>query len=372
MEMGNKIKLAYIFEPYPIFYQPYITHLIDKIGQHENIDLSLKAFQDVGGKTEDVEFFPNHRRNIYKLPYLFSKYYKKLTYPEIRMLKYDIIHLQHSFLFTKIAALLMLPKAEKPKIIITLRGSDTYIKPWISQEWIDFYKKGSENVDAFITMSHHQKKYLQKWDVPAHKIHVIPISLSETTTAMARNPNAKELKIVSIFRMQWEKNIDGNLRLIQELKSIGIPVKYDIYGDGRDIGQLFYLIDKYNLGNCVTIHGRKENELIKANLPKYDFILQLSHSESLGMTVIEAQACGVPGIVSDVGGLVEIIKDGENGIVVKNNDIGYAVNSIIKLWQSRESYYKKSENAIVNAKENFNLNREADKLIGLYQNLLKK
>ena len=371
--MGNKIKLAYIFEPYPIFYQPYITHLINKLKQYENIDLSLKAFDNVGESNENIEFFPTYRtRNFFKLRYLLSNFYKTLTYPEIRMLNYDIIHLQHSFLFNKINGLLMLPEAKRPKIVITLRGNDTYIKPWISQEWIDFYKKGSENVDAFITMSNHQKQYLQKWGVTKDKIHVIPISLSENAESKPKYPNTKELRIVSIFRMQWEKNIDGNLRLIQQLKARRIPVKYDIYGDGRDIGQLFYLIDKYNLGNCVTIHGRIKNELIKANLPNYDFILQLSHSESLGMTVIEAQAIGVPGIVSNVGGLMEIIKEGENGILVKDNDMGNAVNSIIKLWQSPESYHKHSENAIVNAKENFNLNGEADKLIDLYQNLLKK
>lgn len=371
--MENKIKLAYIFEPYPIFYQPYITHLIEKLEQYETIDLSLKAFQNVGGTTESIEYFPSYRkRNLFKLRYLFSNYYKKLTYPEIRMLKYDIIHLQHSFLFTKIAGLLMLPKKERPKIIITLRGSDTYIKPWISQEWIDFYKSGSDNVDAFITMSSHQKYYLKKWGVPEHKIHVIPISLLETASANPKNPNPKELKIVSIFRMQWEKNIDGNLRLIQELKTRGIPVKYDIYGDGRDIGQLFYLIDKYNLGNCVTIYGRKKNEFIKANLPNYDFILQLSHSELLGMSVIEAQAAGVPGIVSETGGLVEIIKDGKNGIIVKNNEVSKAVKSIMDLWGNPEIYHAYSKNSLNNAQENFNINSEANKLLDLYQNLLHK
>lgn len=372
MGKADDIKIAYLFEHYPNANQPYITHLVNKLRAKEGLSLEVKSFLDAEKKTTGATVFQiSWKKKFHALLRTFHKNQNKLTSPEVELLKFDIVHVQHSFLFSHISGLLMLPAAIRPKIIITLRGGDTYVKPWFSKNWAEFYKAGSTHVDAFITMSENQRNYLQRWGVPERKIHVVPVSFGDPFKAEPRYPNSKALQIVSIFRMQWEKNIDGNLRLIQELKSKGLPVKYDVFGSGRDIGQLYYLVDSYNLMDCVTVHGRTENEIIKQKLLDYDFLLQLSHSESLGMSVIEAQSYGVPCIVSNKGGLPELVENGINGIIIETSEIGKAVEQVIKIWNAKETYFEYSKNAIHNAQENFNTKVEAERLLQLYKSILK-
>jgi glycosyltransferase involved in cell wall biosynthesis len=371
--MKKVVNVVQVFESYPLFYQPYIPPVIDEIKKRGEIKLEINAYN--GKASEGVSIIPKYyRRKFIELFYkLRNKTSVSLNYAEIKYInqKVDVVHLQHSYLFPKIKGLLELPKLERPKVIITLRGGDTYVKPWVSEKWRKFYKDDGGKVDAFITMSQHQKNYLhEKWGVNKSIIHVIPISFGDSKPMQLKEPNEKVLKVVSVFRMCWEKNIEGNLRVIQHLKTKGLPVQYDLYGGGPDAGQVMYLIDKYDLQDCVTYHGKVENKILKLQLPKSDFFLQLSHSESLGMSVIEAQSYGLPAIVSNSGGLPEVISQNKSGYCVESFNTEKAANVIEALWKNEKKYNSFSENAIKHANTNFSVDVEVNKLIELYHNIL--
>src|SRR5690606_22942095 len=132
-----------------------------------------------------------------KLFGLTHKFHPKLNYAEILLLqrKIDIVHIQHSYLFPKIMGLLAQPSLNRPKIIITLRGGDTYVKPWVQKKWADFYTNYGNKVDAFITMSEHQKNYLHtKWGIEKAKIHVIPISFGLRFNSTPKKPDKTKIK----------------------------------------------------------------------------------------------------------------------------------------------------------------------------------
>jgi glycosyltransferase involved in cell wall biosynthesis len=59
-------------------------------------------------------------------------------------------------------------------------------------------------------------------------------------------------------------------------------------------------------------------------------------SESFGVSVIESQACEVPVIVSSVGGLAEVVKEGETGFVVAPFDFEGIATALDKLWSNEE------------------------------------
>lgn len=373
--MKKVINVVQLFESYPLFYQPYIPPVIDVIKKEGIIKLQINAFKGVPSK--DVTIIPKYyKRKFKELFYkIMSKTDISLNYAEIKYINQnvDIVHLQHSFLFPKIKGLLELPKLQGPKVIITLRGGDTYVKPWVSEKWRNFYKDDGDKVDAFITMSQHQKEHLhEKWGVAENKIHVIPISFGKAKTVQPKIQNKDVLKIVSAFRMCWEKNIDGNLRVIQHLKTKGLPIQYDLYGSGPDAGQVMYLIDKYSLQDCVTYHGKVENKILKLQLPKSDFFLQLSHSEALPTSVIEAQSYGLPAIVSDSDGLPEAVVNKKSGYCVPPNDIVKAADLIVSLWVNTIKYTKFSQEAICNSHSKFTNEREAELLCRLYKKIIEE
>lgn len=358
------MKILYVFSYLPKVYQTYMAELLKKIKKKLNISsFSYERDTDADIQFKTYGFLDIFQRLLFKLK---LSRFKSLDL--VKFSKYDIIHIQHSYLFNKIKNI---PKVNKSKIVITLRGADTYLKPWISESWRVFYQKNHHNIDAFITVSKHQKKYLQKWGVPKQKIYVIPISFGTKSNFKAKKPNQEKLKLVSAFRMTWEKNITDCLKFVYILKEKKVDFTYDIYGDGNDLCQVFFLVDKFNIVDNVTIHGKISNEEFKSRLVDYDFFLQLSVSESFGATVIEAQSRGVPCLVSSTGGLTETIIHKKTGYIDKNENLDKLSDMCIDLWNNKEMYFKFSESAIHHVNNNFTIDHEISLLINLYNKLHK-
>ena len=367
------MKVYHVFESYPLFYQPYIPPVLKRLTKIKGFESKIIAYKGDSFKENEAFILPNYyiRKIFETFNQTFYKKYNDLNFLEIKSLKEnaDIIHVQHSFLFSKVSGLLKIDDDKRPKIIITLRGGDTYIKPWISERWKIFYKDYGSKVDAFIVMSEDQKKYLTRWGVPQENIHVIPISFGEKFEIEPKYPNKNELKLVSVFRMCWEKNITDSLLLVSKLKKLGFNVSYDIYGDGPDLGQLYYLRDKFDLVKEVNILGKVANEVLKSELIKYDFLIQLSLSEALPTSVMEAQSMGLPAVVSNVGGLPEIIDNNYNGIILKDLSI-IELQRISDLWRNKDLYYEYSKASINLSQSRYNINVESRKLLHLYDSLI--
>lgn len=358
------MRILYIYERMPSTYQHYLLNLLI------TVKTSLKVKTLVYVDSIEADYVANtYGFKYYLQRILFSLKLSKQKRTDLSIFKkFDILHVQHSYLFRKIIPLL--DSNKRPKIIITLRGGDTYIKPWVDEKWFEFYKNKGNLIDAYITVSQNQKEYLLNWGIKEDKIHVIPISFGDMSYSKPKYPNKDRLRIVSAFRMTWEKNIEGSIMFAKKLKDINVDFQYDIYGNGSDLGQLYYLIHKYDLSKNVSIKGKIENDRLKQELIKYDFFLQISISEALSASVIEAQSYGLPCIVSDSGGLPEAVIAGKTAIVCHYNDIEKMVKQCLEIWNNDENYYLYSKNAIQYANENFTLKHEEYKLKKLYKSLI--
>jgi len=343
---------------------------IESMRKQEDIDLKVITYNE--SKDSAVQVLPKYyaRKSYEKIYQHLSKTYKSLNYLEIYAIKnnIDVIHIQDSYLFNKVSSLFEFQSEDRPKIVLTMRGAETYTKPWVFKKWKLFYRDYYKKIDAYIVMSNHQKQYLhEKWGVALSKIKVIPISFGAAFYQEPKVPNKSVIKIASVFRLYWAKNITDNLKFIKGLKDKGLQVEYDIYGSGPDVEQIFFLRDKYGLNKEVKLIGKLENTILKEKLANYDFILQLSITESLGMSVIEAQAYGLPGIVSHAGGLPEVVVDGETGFVFKNYEA--TVAEVINLWKNPDRYKCFSQRAIEHSHKKFSIDREVADLVALYKTL---
>jgi glycosyltransferase involved in cell wall biosynthesis len=170
--------------------------------------------------------------------------------------------------------------------------------------------------------------------------------------------------------MTWEKNIEGCVRFAKTLKDKNIPFSYDFYGDGKDFAELYFLVDKFNLNDEVHIHGKIDNDTLKQQLPLYDFFVQLSISEALSASVLEAQSVGLPCIVSASDGLPEAVVANKTAIVKTYDNVEEMANACVALWKDEDLYFKYSEAAIRHSHEKFSTTAEAKKLHDLYTSLL--
>lgn len=360
------MKVLFIYDRLPGTFQKYLSAINKSL--KEKLGVKILTYDASSGADFNIRTF-GYRDQLRRI--LFRLGLSKSKSLDIKIMsEFDIVHFQISYLKEKIRPLLNL--SSRPKVVLTLRGGDTYIKPWLFENWRAFYNECGNNLDAIITVSEHQKNYLKRWGIDASKIHVIPVSFGHKNNAAPKHPSSEVLRIISAFRMTWEKNIDSCIQFALKLLERGINFQYDIIGEGEDLGQLYYLVERNQLQDKIRILGKIENAELKEKLKEYDFFLQLSISEALSASVIEAQSVGLPCIVSDSDGLPEAVIPNKSAVVADYHMIDYFVEECLRIWKDRELYYSYSKCAIENANENFSIEKETERLISLYQSLTNK
>ena len=107
------------------------------------------------------------------------------------------------------------------------------------------------------------------------------------------------------------------------------------------------------------------------NVVKYynliSIFIAVSTRESFGVSVLEAAACQVPSITSNIGGLVEVNLHKKTGLVIKPEDPEALAKSIFKLYKNgtlRDSY---GRNARERVEKNFNWTSNVNQMINIYK-----
>lgn len=136
-------------------------------------------------------------------------------------------------------------------------------------------------------------------------------------------------KIIQVSRLSLPKK--GQDILIRAV-SILIKKQYDIeltfIGDGKSKKELENLAENENISSRVHFLGIKTRNYIYSQLCKYDLFVQPSRNEGFGLTVAEAIASGIPVLVSDIEGPMEIIEKGKYGFCFKNGDVKACADKI--------------------------------------------
>ena len=108
-----------------------------------------------------------------------------------------------------------------------------------------------------------------------------------------------------------------------ELQALGDGCRLLIVGDGPQRSELEALARELGIAAQTTFAGAVAHPEVPAWLHRLDVYAAPSRldSESFGVAVIEASACALPVVVSDAGGLPEVVRDGETGLVVPRDDV---------------------------------------------------
>lgn len=142
-------------------------------------------------------------------------------------------------------------------------------------------------------------------------------------------PLNRPYKIVQVSRLSLPKK--GQDILIRAT-SILIKKRYNIeltfIGDGESRKELEKLAEDENINSNVRFLGVQNRNYIYSELCKYDLFVQPSRNEGFGLTVAEAIASGIPVLVSDIEGPMEIIEKGKYGFYFKNDNVQSCANAI--------------------------------------------
>src|SRR6202020_39414 len=98
-----------------------------------------------------------------------------------------------------------------------------------------------------------------------------------------------------------------------------IPAKLVMMGDGPDRGSAEFLVRKKGLSKDVFFMGKQDR--VQEKLGLADLFLLPSEEESFGLAALEAMACEVPVVASNVGGLPEVVTHGLGGFLFEPRDV---------------------------------------------------
>lgn len=165
---------------------------------------------------------------------------------------------------------------------------------------------------AIVTSIKDAEYIVKKYKISERKINVIENFIDTETFRPMKKKRFKE-KIVFVGRLSKQKNLKSLLKAIMKT-----DFSLDIYGDG----ELFESLRDFVATNNVRANfmGKVPNSDLSMILNKYELFILPSFYEGMPKTLIEAMGCGLVCIATDVEGSNELIRNGENGILISGFD----------------------------------------------------
>jgi glycosyltransferase involved in cell wall biosynthesis len=108
-----------------------------------------------------------------------------------------------------------------------------------------------------------------------------------------------------------------------------------IAGEGEQRGALQALVNKLGLSTITAFAGHLPHHLVPAYLNQLHIYVAASRRESFGVAVLEASACGLPVIVSRIGGLPEVVEDNVSGYFIEKGNIRQLTAKLMMLVQNK-------------------------------------
>lgn len=217
--------------------------------------------------------------------------------------------------------------------------------------------------DEIIVTSQEDKSFIMKrYKISEEKISVIP---NYVDTDMFKPLEVRrERQLVFVGRLDEQKNL---FSLIDAVK--GLDIKLVLIGKGPSEDALKKKVKDEGIEN-VTFAGVVPNERLPEELNKSEIFIQPSFYEGNPKTLLEAMACGLPVIGTNVIGIKEVIKHGENGYLC-GTSVEAIKEAIEEVMRDEELRHRIGRNAMKTIIENYNLTILAEKELGLMEELLR-
>ena len=178
-----------------------------------------------------------------------------------------------------------------------------------------------------------------------------------------------EIAIIAVGALEPRKGHRYLIEAVAALVRSGVAIKCLIAGDGSIRADLEREITELGCARRVTVRGPIEDprELLWAA----DIFAMPSLREGLGVAALEAMACGLPAVVSAVGGLREVVEHDRSGILVEPARADQIGAAIVRLALS-EIRTKMGQAARQRVEQNYSMRAMAERTLALYRTALDK
>lgn len=177
-------------------------------------------------------------------------------------------------------------------------------------------RQAARFAEHFVCVSEDSARYMTAVGIPAGKVRTIHNGID--VSRFAYHGPMDDGPIVTVARLSPEKDLANLLRAVQRLIGPFPQIRIEIAGAGPCRDDLDRLAAELGVGAHVVFLGEVRD--IPALLPRARLFVLPSLSEGISLTLLEAQACGLPVVTTRVGGNPEVVADGATGLLVPAGD----------------------------------------------------
>jgi len=314
----------------------------------------------------------NKNIKIYNLPfkpplgYYFNVWHLKKLLNQIQP---DILNTHYASGYGTLARL----SGFQPNLL-SVWGSDVFDFPFKSKFNMKLIQKNLRAANQIASTSNIMKKQTESIYRPKKNIVVTPFGVDcEQFKPMTVERDKNKIRIGTVKKMAPKYGIST---LIKAFALVKEQVKEDIelilVGGGPQEEELKLLAKKLRVSDSIQFIGSIPHYTVPKWLNSFDIYVALSTSESFGVAILEASACGIPVVVSAVGGLPEVVKDGETGYIVpRNNPIAAAekLASLVNNQKIREALGKVGREFVL---KKYRWSENADRMERLYRKVINE
>ena len=289
----------------------------------------------------------------------------------------DLLHVHYAIphsIAAMLAQQMLAPKRRLP-FITTLHGTDITLVG-ADPSYFAITKFSIEKSDGVTSISEDLRRHTVEVFGVSNEIRVInnfincdlyhPDELKAGAAAFA--PHGEKLLIhVSNFRPV--KRVLDCIRILAEVRK-HTPARLLMVGDGPDRGPAEQLVRQLNLTPHISFLGKQNH--VERLIPLAHVLLMPSEMESFGLVALEAMACGVATVTTNVGGVPELITHGVNGFMEPVGDIAAQASRVVELLTDEALHQRITAAGRARAMEQFSTERIIPQYEQYYEEVLRR
>jgi glycosyltransferase involved in cell wall biosynthesis len=237
----------------------------------------------------------------------------------------------------------------------------------------------------FLVTSEHLRRHLTDHGVPPARAHVIKVgvniddfpSLEEVGDMRASDTSgSRPLRIVTVGRFTECKAQDELPRVARALKDRGVPFEWTLIGDGPLRAEIEAGIADARVEDDMKLAGHLPFGEVRARLKRADLMVhnarvaESGDHEALGISLVEANAMGLPVVSCRLGGIPEAVEDGVSALLVDPGDLDGMAECVRELAENPDRRHRMGLAGARHARDAFDSRKLAEEYDELYSRLL--
>lgn len=293
---------------------------------------------------------------------------------------YDLVLINPSFEFGSLireAILLRIAKKWKKKTVVFFRGFDMDNAGFVDKYFRKLFYACYRKTDCFIVLGKEFREQLVKWRFEQ------PIVLETTLVddklvegfsideRLTRIDTSEQTKLLFLSRIVKEKGVMEALQAFKLLVKDNDKLSLTMAGDGPMLDQAMQYAKDNDLEEKVSFPGFVSGDAKRKVLTDCDLYIFPSYTEGMPNSVLEAMAFGLPVVATPVGGIKDVVNDGEHGYLLEANTPEAIASSVVSIISDKKLQKTMSTNCYTSGSR-FLASQIAQRLEDIFEIVVKQ